>query len=459
MTDVLVIGSGLAGLIAALELARKRHSVTLLTDGRAPGGHFRGITVNGWEFDLGMVMLEQLPAPALPCNDLNDYKPQQRNDWTRFGHLASRWLRNQLPLRQVPTPTCHLEGRDVPDLLIANRLDALHQTDSSLLPWLDHNDPCHAHNKLRPGVYDTLNYAQAATLNHGRAIQERFVDPFVEKLSAKKSSDFLARQHRAAWAPLFYPETLRAAAAGQTHGLPEYHFWTTESGCVATLIRHLHQQLAAQATARIHERPIATLTLHTSGWTAGTDDGKHWSATEAVMALASSRCGALLDVPIAAPNNNVSVSLWLCTVPAEKATVVSGCQMVIDRKYALYRVSCPELQAGTDASTLRLIVEANPEILARRYPGIDANDAIRGEIADILKMNNPLDLTVHKALTAKDALQLPTAHNIDLAHQCHAALQMQAPRAHFTGTLLGYGVGSINDQIVQGLQIAASLGT
>lgn len=456
MHDILVIGNGLAGLICAQELARRNRKVALLSDGRAPGGHFRGIDVDGLEFDIGMVMLEQCSS-SQPCEDLGDYRPYRRNDWTRFGHLVSGWLQEQIPLRRAPTPTASLDGRSFPDPIIANRLDVLAGSGLAPPPALAVDDSLHARNKLCDGPYDTASYAQAALRNHGQAIHERLFEPFVRKLAGTDSSHFLARQHRALWTPLYYPETLCLALAGQPHGLPEYPFWVPESGCVMQWIRQMHASLEGERNAIVDQQPLTGLARSASGWIALTRDGVRWNAPRVVLALPAQRCAELLDLPAPNTSTATSVSLWFCSVPADAARDIDGCRMVIDERHAVYRLTCPERQAGKDSRTLRIVAEANPDIIARHYPGIDPTAAIRSELTGLLGLTAPDALMVHKHLTAINALHLPTRQKLDDDAGFNARLAETATDAHLTGSLLGYGTASINDQIVQALQIVQSI--
>ncbi len=450
MHDALVVGNGLAGLISARELTRRGESVALLSDGRMPGGHFNGIEAGGLRFDIGMVMLEQA-TPSDPCDDLERYRPQRRNDWVRFGHLASAWLREQLALRRTPTPTAYLDGRVVPDPIIANRLDVLAGAPTRLAPSLGEHAALHASNKSTAGPYDRASYAQAAAANHGQALHDWLFEPFVRKLTGVGSAQFLARYHRAVWAPLYYPQTLRLALEGRPHGLAEYPFWVPENGCVAEWIA----QLQADAGGYLHLSPIAALASSPSGWMAATHDGRQWRARHLVLASPAARCAELLGLPPPdAHATAASVSLWFCSLPAHAADRVDGCRMIVDERYAIYRLTCPERQAGVDGPTLRIVVEANPDILALRHPGADPTGAVRHELTDLLQLERPEELTIHKQLTARDALALPTEDKLERDAAFSSRLAAAAPNAHLTGQLLGYGAASINDQIVQALHIA-----
>lgn len=455
MTELLVLGSGLAGLIVALEQVRRGQRVALLADGRAPGGHFAGIEADGLAFDFGMVMFEQ-HMPAEPCDVLAAYRPAIRNDWTRFGHLASDWLNAQLPLRRVPTPECLVGGRCWPDYLIANRLDALAAAAVGVAgppPALSPDDPRHAAHKLQAGPYDRIDYAAAAALNHGVALHQACIEPFVRKLTGGDSAQFLARQHRAAWVPLFYPETLAAAMAGAPTGLPEYPFWTSDTGCVGHWVAAMNAELAASPQARVVSSPLTALEASSTGWQARTADGQLWRAPRAVLALPAQRCCTLLGLAAPALTPSVSVSVSLCSVPSEQLGRPVGCLMVVDEEFATYRISCPDVLAGLTTARVRLAVETNPEVLARLHPGAEPAAVLRAEVGRLLALPERADLRIHRQLTARDSLPLPTLQNLDAMARTHADVSARAPGAWLTGSLLGHGVASINDQIVQALHI------
>jgi hypothetical protein len=454
--ELLFIGNGPAVLIAALEQTRRGRPVTLLSDGRTPGGHFVGLRADGLDFDIGMVMLEE-HTPASPCDDLQRYDPAVRNDWTRFGHLASRWLRAQLPLRRVPTPECRVGGRVWPDYLIANRLDAFAHADVPAPAPLARDAALHAARKVNGAAYDTLSYADAARANHGEALHRRFIEPFVHKLAGVGSETLLARQHRAVWAPLFYPETLRAALAGEAVGLPEYPFWTTETGCVAQLLRCLNDELAARPEVTVVTAPLESLEHSAAGWQATTQDGRVWQARRAVLGLGAERACALFGLPVPRPVPAASVTVLMASVATEAVGRPSGCLMVVDEAFAACRVTSADVLAGHHGARMRLVIEAHPDRLAARHPGVDASEALCGELRALLAIDAGAELRVHKCITARNALVLPTPEAVAEAAGVHAAIAAAAPQAWLTGSLLGYGVASFNDQIVQALQIDEAL--
>jgi len=109
VAEVVLVGNNLAVLVAAAELGTAGREVVLLTDGRAAGGHFRGLPVEGTDFDIGAVLLDRAPptgAAGEPDTDPRTYAPERRYDWTRFGALVDDWVAGQVGTRRTPTRRC-----------------------------------------------------------------------------------------------------------------------------------------------------------------------------------------------------------------------------------------------------------------------------------------------------------------------------------------------------------------
>jgi hypothetical protein len=448
----LIAGNNLAALVAATELARRGCTPTLLTDGRPLGGHFAGLQVDGLAYDLGMVLLEKLPSTERDAR-LATYRSDVRNDWTRFGDLAANWLDEQFPLRRAPTPQCLLDSRRWPDYLIANRLDVFASTSVAAPDLLERGDPRHAVHKNLGSAYDMLSYAEAARLNHGQAVHDHYVEPFVRKLLNVSSTEILARYHRAAWAPLFHPQTLAEALRGEAPNLPEYPFWVPDASHVGSLVTRLVARLIAEG-GKLVTQPLTTLGLQGGRWTAGTEDGAAWNAPRLVLGLAPERARVLIGLPPLMPLPGASVTLLLAKVRGSAIGRESGCLMVVDEDHAAYRLTDQDALAGRDPYWHRVVIEANPEYVSQLAPHEPVESVLKRELTQLLAVDDPNSVQVSKCLTARNALPIPTAVCVAQAADSHSCLVEAMPGVALTGTLLGYGVASLNDQVVQGLKIA-----
>lgn len=452
MTDsLLLVGNNLAVLVAACERVAAGRPVTLLTDGRAPGGHFGGMSIEGHAFDIGMVLLEKVPSPPR-ASPLGSYDPARRNDWTRFADRASQWLDAQLPLRHTPTPSVRVGGRVGPDYLMANRLDLLRDADCPPPPPLPRDDPRHAAHKTHGAAYEHMSYAEAALHNHGDAFHARYIEPFVRKLLDASSGDFLARYHRAGWVPLYYPETLAAGLRGEATGLPEYRFLTTEAGFVGELVARLRARLAASPLARIVDTGVQSVAGQAGAWCARTADGATWDAAHLAMGLPPERCLALLGLAVPPAPRAASVALMFCLVASDAIGHGLACEMVVDEDHATYRISDQDALAGRDPPWHRVAVEASPHLLAAR--GGDAQAVLADELRALMRIDRGDALRVLRHMNARNALALPTGAAVETALHTHHAIAAALPGAALSGALLGHGVASFNDQVVQGLKIA-----
>ncbi len=455
MPEALLVGNNLAVLVAAAELGAAGHDVVLITDGRAPGGHFRGLRTPEADFDLGMVLLESAGTDA--DDDLATYRPRVRYDWTRFGARLDRWQAAQVRPVRTPTPQALVEGRRRPDHLIADRLDVLAEGGFTPPAPLPRADPRHAAGKVSSPVYDELLYADAAAVNHGADIQARLVDPFAEKLLGPARESLLARYHRAGWLPLYWPETLAAACAGQPTGLAEYPFWTTGSGFVGDVVRSLETRLAGMSNVHLHDGAVTALSLDGPRWTVRTEDGA-WSHASPVLGVAADRVQALLGLPVSDRAPGASVALVCCLVRGTAITAPVGCLSVVDREFATYRVTDQDALAGLDPEEHRVVVEAGPATAARLKAGADVPGELVGELGRLLGIADPAaDVRVVKTLAAPGAVPAPTGRSLAVEAAASDALVAACPGALLTGALLGGGATSMNDQVVQGLAVAAQL--
>jgi predicted NAD/FAD-dependent oxidoreductase len=456
MKSSLLLGNSFAVLAAAVELGHKGQQVTLLTDGKPLGGHFAGMQLNGVDFDVGMVFIEEV-IPTEPGERLSSYDPGVRNDWTRFGERASSWIRSKVDLVPVQTPKCIVEGRQVVDYLISNRLDGV--TDSPAPPCLSRSDPRHASHKCRPGVFDTLTYAEASKWNHGEQWHQRYIQPFVDKVFSVSSSEFLARFHRTAWVPLYYPETLSSAFAGNPTGLAEYQFWTTPNGFTGQLVRNLCDSLARLPNVSIVSTPLKCLSRQDKQWTVVTADGRVFNNSRVAVGLTTGRTGELLQVPVTSALQAASISLLFATVKADRIRLPHGCTMIVDDTYGSYRLTDQDAIAGLDPSWHRIVLEASPQGIARLHQGKTLKDALFEELAELLGMNvhDPLDkssIQVFSSFTAQKILLIPNKDQIARANEDAKRLAEAAPNTILTANLLGFGVASLNDQLIQALRIS-----
>jgi hypothetical protein len=456
MTDALLVGNNLAVLVAAAELGADGREVVLVTDGRPPGGHFRGLRLPEADFDIGMVLLEAA-GDRSSDTDPTGYRPRVRYDWTRFGALVDRWQTGLVRPVRTPTPEVLVDGLRWPDHLITNRLDVLADGGFEAPPPLPRDDPRHASIKVTSPAYDQLLYCEAAQLNHGKDVQSRLIDPFGAKLLGSAYDGLLARYHRAAWLPLYWPESLTDAAAGRSSGLAEYPFWTTGSGFVGDVVRALEQRLAGMPNVQVCDATVATLTRSGDRWVLHTD-ARTWTHPSPVLGVGRDRLEALLGLPVSPRAPGASVVVMCTLVRGSAMTEPVGCLSVVDRDVAAYRVTDQDLLAGRDPEWHRVTVEAGPAVAERHRSGEDTSVELQAELTRLLGAGPGTDaVRVIKTIAAQGAVPAPTGASLAAETAACDVLADACPGALFTGALLASGATSMNDQVVQGFAVAAQL--
>lgn len=412
MKELLLIGNSFALLVVALELANKGYKISILTDFKKPGGHFAGIEIQGYSFDFGMVMYEGLDNLGNE-DDFSTYDPKIRNDWVRFGGAISEWVRSRVDVKRASTPQCLIDGKIYPDYLITNKLDAFKHAASQLgSTTLSVVKDIHPRVKAQSAAYDHLNYYDAASICHGKALHDHYIEPFVQKLLMIPSSRFLARYHRAAWAPLFYPETINQVMNGVDFDIDEYKFWVSKNGFSGQLVSNTLQTLKSYENVRFIEDSVDYLKNSGSGWIASAA-GNLFESQKVVLGISVERAYALLGIDSSHEVDSTSVAILFAIVQSSKIKKRLGCLMIVDDEYASYRLTDQDTISGNDPVWHRVTIEANPKYIEQKYNSSDFEKVMRNELRALLGLENNNSLEVLKFLIAKNSLVYPSLRSLE----------------------------------------------
>ncbi|GGE31661.1 hypothetical protein GCM10007421_01770 [Halopseudomonas oceani] len=454
--DVVLLGNNLALMVAGRELALQGRSVIMLTDSKRPGAHFTGMRIDNYDFDIGMVLFEQVMRGE-QSTDVTGYDDRVRNDSARFAAVVAEYVGQFVTTVPVPTPSVWLDGQRHPDFVIANRLDyfasaACRPELAEAVAALPDPGVLHASRKLTPG-YQWVSYEEASLANHGAPLHALF-EGLVQKITRRSSRDILAPWHRLAWLPLYYPETLKAALQGEPCGLPEYPFRAAQEGFTGAFVRELQASMLAAGVTLV-ETPLERCEPEACGGLVTTVDGSSWRAPVLVMGLAQGRAAELLGIGQKPP---VGASVRICfgLIPRTSLLSLDSCLLVLDERYAIYRVTNQDVAAGTDDPLCRVTVELNPQWAEHVYPGLDdaaLQNRVFAELVEFGVISQPEDFRLLRSIDASGALPFADQSLLDFSRQLGDAAA-QWPGLELTASLLGMGVSSFNDQIIQGLKLA-----
>ena len=174
--------------------------------------HFSPILKGGLKFDAGMILME--------------FDALREPERTRFPDIGE-YLRGLFEFNEV-LPKMLWKGEIHPDLYIANQLDAVAGMDFPAVDFI----PNEIADKWKQNGPDDYNLNQASRIRHGDQFHDTFIEPMCAKILGIPTSEVVARYHRCAWLPLYWPQTLR-----NRESLPT-RFWYPRKGYAGILAEH-----------------------------------------------------------------------------------------------------------------------------------------------------------------------------------------------------------------------------
>lgn len=218
-----IFGSSLSALVLVAELS-STENVTWIQNSKLVGGHFSGITVGNLKLDAGMVAQE--PYSGLTSVNVFTDRPPVRQDGLPFVRIANQWLTQQgEEFVELPVLVSRY-GTVMPDYLIADSLDVLQKLDKPLKRKIideilalretdKHPITTHPRNKGNSEDYLRLSFEVMSAQLFGRTFHDSLIAPWLDRLNPNLGKSLPARDHRTAWVPLYYPETILGVISNQ----------------------------------------------------------------------------------------------------------------------------------------------------------------------------------------------------------------------------------------------------
>ncbi len=468
---IVMVGNALSLMVAATRLARNGADVAIVNGAKNWGGHFTTVTCQGVSFDAGMVLYEFTSYNALSGGeDPRTYNAAVRNDAGRFCKTVRDYIGGYQVTHDIATPSMYVDGRVHDDILISNALSALRE-----LSFADTVEAelgalvtvpaaaLHASRKHRSETFKTTDYRSASLANHGATLHGSLIEPFCQKLLNVPTSDVVALYHRVAWLPLFYPETLLSYLRGTPQPLPATLFSYPVGECVGDLANKLKSEIEnSERITIIAERPTGMnvdrggrVELRFAGQDVITPEQTAWANMP----------GDLLRVlgleQHVANFQKCSIALAFVRIPTAQLRLDFTVLNVVDPQITTYRVTNQSRCAGVESAFANIVVEFNPDYAASVATNTAQVEPKIRIAADLVALGLVSDTTGIEWLDVKqlnNALMLPSEQNRRAFEQELDAILAAAPTISRLGPASGFFSSSFNDQIVQGLQLAAQWG-
>lgn len=465
MHNSLILGTGLSSLVAALTLSDdSSNEVLIFMDGKSFGAHFMGQKIDGFSFDNGMIYLEPASNVENSTKDITrPYNPELRYDWTRFGRQLNKFLSENISLRQVDTPLSYIDGAYYPDLLIADRLDAVADIISSRGPSKTFPNSSHPKYKNIDTYWDDFLYVDAAKIFHGEDLSELIENSFFKKFCPPgQLNKILAKYHRMLWLPLFYPETIQSAMQRpKQESLKEYKFFAPSSGFVGEFVQNLVDKLKVRKNVNLYPDPIKSISIDDNH--IKINSGDLYATFEANASIYSSlsmdRLLHLSDENICANKAIECTGVHLCYAVVKKEFIKNlfSTLNILDSSESALRISNMDTFANNDDKYARVTIEYPLNFSDPSGGTPPGDDAVMSDIhKHIFRAVIPTDpdaIRILKKITLNKALALPTLENLAIYKQLRQLMTEKLPLVNCFASASHYGAASMNDQIIQGLSI------
>jgi hypothetical protein len=467
-----LVGNALAVQVAALERAACGLPTLVINPGGPWGGYFAGVNAGGRRWDAGMVMYEftsfTAPAEAPP---LASYDPLRRNDIGRFCATVQSWVARHQATRTIAMPQMWTGTRCLPDLLLANGLEALAQ-----LPCADavraelrstlaevQGSRWHASRKLDwAGQGGAMpDFDTVSRLNHGHVLHDAVFAPFARQVLGRDAGHIAAVFHRIPWLPLYWPQTLLRWLEGTPQQLPPTEFSHPRGAAVADLCAGLSARMADSAAIELRAEKIIGIERTGDGFALQLErSGRVVAARLGWAQTPRQGLAAAGDSTATPPEQRLPLTLVLLRLPAAARRHAVSVLHSIDAGTGFYRVTdATHCGGAVDAPQMDVVTEANTQVLAERL-GPKADDAavVRAMLDGLARAGlvaagtQPLFAQV---LRIPGALPLPTAETLDRFAADRSQLLQRLPGIELIGASAGPFATSLSDQIVGALQLAA----
>lgn len=448
-----IVGSNLASLVAARELAAAGRDVELIAPQRRLGGIFAGQRFEDAEFDAGTILLELTDYSASDRAQLETYDPLRRNDCGRFvGHVASYLRELGVEVREIDLPVMSLDGITLPDVILSNQVQALAALPEPLRKAMhaelqaivsSPQSPLHASQKKERPADGWPSLEVSSLANHGRTFHETFIEPLCRKIAGVGSDQILAIHHRSLWLPLYYPETLLVALEGHSPALPETRFSYPRHGSIATITATLERDVRAHPRVHITHARVDRVASTNGGYALALEDG----TAIAVQELA---WGDPLDALLGHTSTFDKAGITVVYLMLDRDALANRatCTYILDDDLQPFRITNLSACAGDETGDVRMIVELGATASAStEQSAIDALTRL-GFIRDADAIR------ARMTRSYPSALLLPSRSNHERFDREHAQARAAFPNVHLLGAAAGFAATGINDQIVQGLQLA-----
>ncbi|UZE97555.1 NAD(P)-binding protein [Alkalimarinus alittae] len=455
--DYVILGGNLCSLVVANELASAGKRIALVAPEKSIGGHFSEYSAFGFDFDLGMVLLE-FDSYMEQTSDLSLYNDVTLGRVGAFSDVVEAYLKKHVEYKRVDDIVVSNNGRITADYFISNDLSGLNDLFTSeqqtlikaqLTDCMLVNE-YHPSNKACGSNYNCVSFSASSESNHGAFLHQALFEPLVNKVTNLSSKYLLGKYHRLFWAPIYYPETLLKQFKEGDSGLSPTAFSYPVKGNIATITKALYQQVCDCDGVEIYQ-DTSSLENKSGNWLVNNE----MTAPKLISSLPQNILASLLDIK---QRPLVKTSYVLIFMKVEDV-----CDFNVlfnaDNSFLFFRIVNNGRLKGERGSSY-LVVEYNYDYVVAQSPDYFEKRAYIKEIERFLSEYSIVEsprITNVDAVYLMNKLAFPTPGNLS-SNKYNLSQLSKVRGLSLMGPSLGIGVSSMNNQIVQALKYASSEG-
>jgi len=274
-----IIGSSLSALIAVLKISETSKVNWVLGDNRV-GGHFAGLKSHDQFFDLGMVLLEPFETYSGIEPDLSTYMKPIRHNSRELVPFAFSWLEKKGFIFDEVEIKTFFQNDLISDFYIGDSLNLLSNlsiaTKAQIMEEINFlgissDSDLHPVNKLTSNEYKSKTFKNLTELVLGKTYLNEVILPWANMFFPEISSYISAVEHRAAWLPMYYPESIKEALGNPQNvsNIPAKKFVAPRLKSVSQLVADLKDlcltnprvTVVNQASFNLHSQQNASIFL------------------------------------------------------------------------------------------------------------------------------------------------------------------------------------------------------
>jgi len=429
-----IIGSSLAALISVIKLSETNEVIWRKTNKRV-GGHFAGLDLNKIPFDIGMVVNE--PYSTTFSHNTKPRIPTRQSGLPYVSMVYEFLDSIGMEFKDIDIQTFYNHSL-LKDYLIADNLEFLLEIPEihrKILTqecsfFLGLSSEAHPKFKLTNPIYQTQSYDAIMEATTPRFFYEEFIYPWLSKMHRNIQAIVPAIEHRAIWAPIYYPETIMQVLSRDIEAnLLERKFIVPKGKTVNQITKELQSKVRERSQISVEDSDNNDVNLFFKE-----SDENYFFGTPGEL---NSILNSNISIPVTAQSRNIILVYGKFDEFINIEQVIN----IVDEEFDAYRVTFRSLIHETDQiSTFCMEFGDNtPELYDFNF--------------NILKFFATINIDMPFQILKVQNAQVPI---FDVAH-CELRQNIYYDAASLLdshgmyGSIIDFRSSSFNDQVLLGL--------